>query len=160
MKITDALTLRLTEEPGTRSIYGPWARSLIRADSDHPTTFVFETADVCVMCFSVVDERTYQAVLDKVRSAACGASLTRRPQWIPAASLNPDLPIVLVGTHIDLRPDGKKKAKAAQAPAQQIPEELKKPSEHPKHCLAQMPSDVLQKIFSCAPSPHRADAFS
>lgn len=40
------------------------------SDADQPTTFVFETADVCILCFSVVDERTYQAVLDKARSPA------------------------------------------------------------------------------------------
>lgn len=65
--------------------------------------------------------------------------------------MNFDLRILLVGTQVDLRPDGKKKAKpaaAAAAPKIVIPEELKKASDHPKFCLSQMPSNVLLQILS------------
>lgn len=62
--------------------------------------------------------------------------------------MNHDLRIVLVGTQIDLRDGKKKKAKASDTHKVVIPEELKKASEHPRYCLAQMPVDVLQQIFS------------
>jgi hypothetical protein len=105
------------------------------------------------MCFSIVDERTYQAIVDKVRIHSIAGALILS-QWNPASGVNFDLRVLLVGTQVDLRPDPKKKAKPAAAPKIVVQEELKKASEHPKYCLSQMPSTVMLHIFSCVSRFH------
>jgi len=108
-------------------------------DREEPSSYSFETVDACILCFSLVDRRSYNAVKYK---------------WAPIIQKSNGT-IILVGTKVDkrdealkLRKTQKEVTKSKKSASYYVSPELRDPSTHEFFKMSNMPPEVMLTIFN------------